>query len=70
MGAGVTVAAEDLRPWVGALLEAAGLEGGHAATVAGLLVETSLRGTDSHGIARVHVYVERLRAGVINGRPR
>ncbi len=70
MGAAVTVAAEDLRPWVGALLEGAGLEPEPAATVAGLLVETSLRGTDSHGIARVPVYVERLRAGVINARPR
>ena len=31
---------------------------------------TSLRGTDSHGVARLPVYVERLRAGVLNGRPR
>lgn len=34
------------------------------------LVWTSLRGTDSHGVARVPVYVERLRAGVLNPRPR
>jgi LDH2 family malate/lactate/ureidoglycolate dehydrogenase len=38
--------------------------------VAETLVWTSLRGTDSHGIARVPVYVERLRSGVINTRPR
>ena len=31
---------------------------------------TSLRGTDSHGVARLPVYVERLRAGAINPRPR
>lgn len=31
---------------------------------------TSLRGVDSHGIARVPVYVERLRAGVLNRDPR
>ena len=31
---------------------------------------TSLRGTDSHGVARIPVYIERLRAGVINARPR
>ncbi len=31
---------------------------------------TSLRGTDSHGVARLPVYVERLRAGVLNARPR
>ncbi len=34
------------------------------------LVWTSLRGTDSHGIARVPVYVERLRDGTVNPRPR
>jgi len=33
-------------------------------------VWTSLRGTDSHGVARIPVYIERLRAGVINPRPR
>ena len=31
---------------------------------------TSLRGTDSHGVARIPVYIERLRAGVLNARPR
>ena len=31
---------------------------------------TSLRGVDSHGVARVPVYAERLRSGVINTRPR
>jgi ureidoglycolate dehydrogenase (NAD+) len=56
--------------WGRALLEAAGLEPAAAATVAESLVWTSLRGTDSHGVARIPVYVERLRAGVINGRPR
>ena len=29
-----------------------------------------MRGTDSHGVARLPVYIERLRAGVINARPR
>jgi ureidoglycolate dehydrogenase (NAD+) len=33
-------------------------------------VWTSLRGVDSHGVARVPVYAERLRSGVINTRPR
>ena len=31
---------------------------------------TSLRGVDSHGVARVPVYAERLRSGVLNTRPR
>jgi ureidoglycolate dehydrogenase (NAD+) len=38
--------------------------------VAETLVWTSLRGVDSHGIARLPVYADRLRAGVINRRPR
>jgi ureidoglycolate dehydrogenase (NAD+) len=33
-------------------------------------VWTSLRGVDSHGVARVPVYAERLRTGVLNARPR
>jgi LDH2 family malate/lactate/ureidoglycolate dehydrogenase len=64
------VRSADLERWTGALLEAAGLEAEPAATVAHTLVWTSLRGTDSHGVARVPVYAERLRTGVLNGRPR
>ena len=67
---GVTVPAAALEPWIQALFERAGLEPEAAATVTGMLVETSLRGVDSHGIARVPIYVERLQAGVINPRPR
>src|SRR5918992_362772 len=65
-----TVAAPELERWTRDLLAAAGLEPDAAATVAGTLIETSLRGVDSHGVARVPIYVERLRAGTINGRPR
>jgi LDH2 family malate/lactate/ureidoglycolate dehydrogenase len=38
--------------------------------VAEALVWTSVRGTDSHGVARLPVYVERLRDRVINTSPR
>ena len=62
--------AEALQDWARALLAAAGLEDEAAATVAETLVATSLRGVDSHGVARLPIYVERLRAGVLNGRPR
>jgi Tol biopolymer transport system component len=53
-----------------AVLEAAGLEAAAAATVAETLIDTSLRGVDSHGVARVPVYSERLRSGALNMRPR
>lgn len=63
------IPAAALPAWVRGLLEGAGLEAGAAGTVAEALVETSLRGVDSHGIARVPVYADRLRAGGINPRP-
>jgi LDH2 family malate/lactate/ureidoglycolate dehydrogenase len=66
----VIVQADALREWATGLLAAAGLEADAAATVADTLVATSLRGVDSHGVARLPIYVERLRAGVLNGRPR
>ena len=69
-GARVIVAADALQEWASALLAAAGLEADAAATVAETLVATSLRGVDSHGVARLPIYVERLRAGVLNGSPR
>jgi len=59
-----------LERWTRALLEASGLESEPAATVAETLVWTSLRGVDSHGVARAPVYCERLRTGVLNTRPR
>ena len=64
------VVAAPLERWTRDLLEAAGLESEPAALVAQTLVWTSLRGTDSHGVARVPLYADRLRTGVLNGRPR
>jgi len=64
------VAAVPLEAWSRGLLEAAGLEAPGAAIVAETLIDASLRGVDSHGIARSVVYAERLRAGTMNPRPR
>ena len=66
----VRLAAEVVEAWVGDLLGGAGLEAEAAATVADTLVDASLRGVDSHGVARVPNYVERLRGGGLNPRPR
>ena len=63
---GLTLAADALQEWTCALLAAAGLEADAAATVADTLVVTSLRGVDSHGVARLPIYVQRLRAGALN----
>ncbi len=64
------VPAGELERWTQALLEASGLEPNAAAAVAETLIDTSLRGVDSHGVARVPVYAERLRSGVLNTRPK
>ena len=61
--------AEQLESWVRELLEGAGLVDDAAAIVARSLVETNLRGIDSHGVLRVPIYIERLRAGLVNYDP-
>jgi ureidoglycolate dehydrogenase (NAD+) len=69
MDAAATLSPAVLERWTTELLAGAGLEGAAAATVAATLVDASLRGVDSHGVARTPIYLERLRAGGINARP-
>ena len=64
------IAPADLERWAQALLVASGLEAGAAETVAVSLVDANRRAVDSHGVARLPVYSERLRAGHMNGSPR
>ena len=64
------LSAAAMTAWSCALLEAAGLEAPAAALVTDTLVEASLRGVDSHGVARLPIYAERLQRGLINPRPR
>jgi len=64
------LAAAPLEAWSRELLAAAGLEREAAAGVAETLVDASLRGVDSHGVARTAIYAARLRTGALNGRPR
>jgi len=40
-----------------------------ATVIAANLVDADLKGIDSHGVVRLPIYVERLRAGVVNPRP-
>ena len=50
-------------------LAAAGLPAQDAETVAGLMVEADLRGSDTHGVIRLPLYVRRIRAGGVNAKP-
>lgn len=53
----------DLKRLVSDVFTFNGLSQTDAAVAADALVEASLRGVDSHGIARVPMYCERLRRG-------
>ena len=53
-----------------ALLAAHGVPKKDAATVAACLVRADLRGVDTHGLTRLPGYLERLRRGLINPRPK
>jgi len=64
------VDATKLQGLVSDLLAAAGVPRGDADIVAWCLVETDLRGTESHGTARLsYYYLHRVRLGIINRLP-
>lgn len=61
--------ADSLYGFTKAVLLTGGLPDADAALVADGLVRANLRGIDSHGVARVPIYCERLRRHCINPRP-
>jgi|HubBroStandDraft_6_1064221.scaffolds.fasta_scaffold89062_2 L-2-hydroxycarboxylate dehydrogenase (NAD+) len=63
------VQATVLSAFVQCALAAAGLPAPDAAQVAELMVEADLRGSDTHGVIRLPLYVRRLEAGGINKQP-
>ena len=63
------VSATQLTAFVTRAFIAAGLPKDDAQAVAGLMVEADLRGSDTHGVIRLPLYVRRLRAGGINAKP-
>ena len=62
------VPAESLREFCCACFEKLGLGPAHANITADHLIFANLRGVDSHGVIRLKVYAERLRAGGTNAR--
>lgn len=66
----VLVSHTPLREFARQCLENAGLSADHALLVADSLVESNLRGIDSHGTARLPHYLNRIRHGSINPRPK
>src|SRR5262245_57136440 len=62
------VSAEALRRFCTSCFQKLGLSAADAQVTADNLVFANLRGVDSHGVIRLKVYVERLRAGGFNSR--
>jgi ureidoglycolate dehydrogenase (NAD+) len=58
-----------LREWAATALAAAGVSADGAALTARMLVQTSLWGIDSHGVARLTHYLNRIAHGSITVRP-
>lgn len=57
-----------LQAWAAAVFAACGVAQADAALAAQVLVRTSLRGIDTHGIARIPSYLEKLKTGEVNPR--
>lgn len=66
----MTVSHKVLTRFCSQLLQHEGLTSDDANIVAESLVSANLRGTDSHGVARLPHYIRRLRAGSIQPRPK
>jgi LDH2 family malate/lactate/ureidoglycolate dehydrogenase len=60
---------EQLRAFSNGVFEASGLDSRDASTVTDVLIHADLRGHASHGLTRIPIYAERIRAGVVNARP-
>jgi len=63
------VSAGRLRSFISQAFEQAGLPASDASILAELITEADLRGTDTHGVFRLPLYVRRIKAGGINLRP-
>ena len=62
------IAATALAAFIKRAFEAAGLRSEDAHVVADLMVEADLRGSDTHGVIRLPLYLRRLKAGGIKAR--
>jgi L-2-hydroxycarboxylate dehydrogenase (NAD+) len=63
------VQAVPLRAFIARAFEAVGVSPDDAAAIAELMVASDLRGTDTHGVIRLPMYIRRIRAGGTNVKP-
>ncbi len=69
MTTNLRIAAPRLAAFVSRALTAAGVPEADAKIIAELMVEADLRGSDTHGVIRLPIYVRRIRAGGVNPTP-
>jgi LDH2 family malate/lactate/ureidoglycolate dehydrogenase len=60
---------KQIRQLLGSVLRAWGMSDAHADTTAEMMLETDLRGVDSHGISMLPTYDREFRSGRLNMRP-
>ena len=60
---------QQIRQQLGSVLRAWGMSDAHADTTAEMMLETDLRGVDSHGISMLPTYDREFRSGRLNMRP-
>jgi LDH2 family malate/lactate/ureidoglycolate dehydrogenase len=58
-----------LRYFIASAFESVGMPAADARTVASLMAEADLQGSDGHGVIRLPQYVKRIRAGGVNLKP-
>jgi L-2-hydroxycarboxylate dehydrogenase (NAD+) len=63
------VSADRLRSFISQAFEKVGMTADDARILGELIAEADLRGTDTHGVFRMPLYVRRIKAGGINLRP-
>ena len=69
MGEQIRVDFGRLRYFIALAFEAAGMPAADARTVASLMAEADLQGSDGHGVIRLPHYLKRIRAGGVNLHP-
>ncbi len=69
MSSTMPVPAQALRAFITRAFVAVGMPADDAATVAALMTEADLRGSDGHGVIRLAPYIKRIKAGGINLHP-
>src|SRR5262247_2577639 len=69
MAAVIRVSAPQIRELLVSVFRAWGMSEAHAATTAEMMLETDLRGVDSHGISMLPTYDREFRNGRLNMRP-